>query len=85
MREVVEVVAELQFHAPAGQGWVTIGELTEELDRDRSSISRRVSRAINLGYLADDARGGRGKRKKLVIADSMPEDAGVLPDPVVLG
>jgi hypothetical protein len=63
---------------------VKVPALAKELGIHRTSVNRRVNRALTLGYLNDLSGGGRGRAKELVPSYGMPEDTGVLPDPSVL-
>jgi hypothetical protein len=59
-------------------------ELARRLELDKSAVSRRVAKAVERGYL-DSQEKTKGKPAKLVIGDSLPDEALVLPDPVALG
>jgi hypothetical protein len=69
---------------------VTIRQITTKLASvgvalDRSSVQRRVSTAIELGFLLDRTGGGRGKTKQIVLGDWPGYgDGAVLPTPTAL-
>lgn len=77
VRETVEAVTELN-----AIGTVTIQGVAEKLDRDRSTASRRLNRAIGMGFVNDVSE--RSKRKVFQPGEPLPDDAGVLPDPTLL-
>lgn len=85
VRQTVKAVQKLYYTRGAADEPVTIGDLRTKLGLTRTAINRRVNRALGLGYLSDLSGGSRGKKKLLTPGDPMPEDAGVLPDPSVLG
>jgi AraC-like DNA-binding protein len=87
VREAVEAVFKLET-APSeavhgGKRRVTLQMLADELGISRSSVSRRVKRAIGLGYLRD-VQPDRGGPKILETCEHMPGDATVLPPPEAL-
>jgi len=60
--------------------YVDLPSIAEELHLDRSSISRRVYKAIDLEFLVNlETR--KGQRAKIVLGRPMPEDRSVLPTP----
>jgi hypothetical protein len=46
-------------------------------------VSRRVNRAIGMGYLTESPL-SRGGPKLVMLGELLPDDAGVLPDPETL-
>lgn len=76
-RETVQAVRSL---LEQGSRHVTIAQLADALGRERSAVSRRVSRALNDGYVVD-ARTRHGARKELTLGDPLPEDRHALPTP----
>jgi hypothetical protein len=81
-REIRETVAAVQELA-IGDRPVSVVELARRLKLDKSSVSRRVAKALERGYLDNHER-TKGKPAKLVIGDPLPDEAPVLPDPAVL-
>jgi hypothetical protein len=81
-REIRETVAAVQELA-VGNHPVSVVELARRLKLDKSSVSRRVAKALERGYLDNHER-TKGKPAKLVIGDPLPDEAPVLPDPAVL-
>ena len=80
VRETVEAVKRLRAKLKCG---VSLRPLSEALGLDKSTVSRRVSVAIGLGYLRDlEERSGRLMR--LVLAEPLPENLEVLPPPEAL-
>lgn len=63
--------------------WVTQTELMVHLQRDKSTVSRRVAQAMKFGYLRDlnSAGGAQTRVHRIVLGDDLPEDAHVLPTP----
>jgi hypothetical protein len=90
VRETVEAIQQMGPPATADGDGVTIRQITTKLDSlgaslDRSSVQRRVARALELGYLIDTTAGGRGKTKQIVLGDWPGyEDGAVLPTPAEL-
>jgi len=76
-RQTVQAVRSL---LEQGTRPVTIAQLANALERERSAVSRRVNRAIRDGYLID-ATTRRGARKELTLGDPLPEDRHALPTP----
>lgn len=83
VRETVKAVNEIAFKPGGPDEPVTIAALAKHLALNRSSVSRRANRALDLGFLKDESL-GRGRAKKLLAGDPMPEDTGVLPPPEIL-
>ena len=63
--------------------FVSVAEVAKELKLDRSAASRRVKKALNLGYL-QNLEDKRGKPYRLVLGDPLPEDREILPPPETL-
>jgi hypothetical protein len=78
VRETVAVVRRL---AGAAGRTVKTGQLARELGLDTSSVRRRVTEAVEAGYLIDR---GRARARELVVGDPLPEDRQALPTPVEL-
>lgn len=63
----------------AGVPGPTLAALREKLgDIDRSSVSRRVNRAKELGYVTDLTK-GNGHPSNLIVIQALPKDKDVLP------
>jgi hypothetical protein len=83
IRETVKAVEELVEEAKKRDAYaihtVTITEVARRLGLDKSSVSRRVTEAISLGFLQnDETRPGRAA--KLSLGEAMPGDGpAVLP------
>lgn len=77
MRETVQAV---QF---LGGETVAITQVAERLNIDRSAASRRVRAAIHAGYVRNIEE-KKGKPAKLTIAEPLPENQDLLPDPKLL-
>ncbi|MGB2710821.1 MAG: hypothetical protein WBC33_04835 [Conexibacter sp.] len=90
VRETVEAIQQMGPSALADGDGVTIRQITTKLASlgvalDRSSVQRRVSTAIELGFLLDRTGGGRGKAKQIVLGDWPGYgDGAVLPTPAEL-
>ncbi|MDA0352485.1 MAG: hypothetical protein O3A10_09795 [Chloroflexi bacterium] len=87
VRRVVDAVDELTSgpqHYGDDPVAVSNNELSEHLQLDKSTISRRVAEALRSGYL-HDLVDRRRREKQLVIHDPMPGDTSVLPSPEELG
>jgi NADH:ubiquinone oxidoreductase subunit C len=76
VRETVEAVEQLL----AGKETVTLSEVAQALNLDRSSASRRIKRALRLGYLTNLETKSR-QPMRLVLGEPLPQDEGVLPSP----
>lgn len=76
VRETVEVVSKLILEGD--EDWVTNRAVSEELDIDKAAASRRVRAAVDRGYITN-LEDRRGHPARLVIEESMPEDAEILP------
>lgn len=68
------------LNADLRPGEVTIQKVADALERDRSTASRHLNRAMGMGYVANVAS-PPSKKKVFQPADPLPDDAGVLPDP----
>jgi hypothetical protein len=90
VRETVEAIQQMGPPAMADGNGVTIRQITTKLagsgiPLDRSSVHRRVSSALELGFLVDKTAGGRGKAKQIVLGDWPGyTDGAVLPTPAEL-
>jgi hypothetical protein len=90
VRETVEAVQQMGPPAMADGDGVTVRQIATKLGSvgislDRSAVHRRVSRAIEHGFLLDKGGGGRGKAKRIVLGDWPGyEDGAVLPTPAQL-
>ncbi len=74
IRETVEAVSKAQVKP------VSITELAQVLNLDKSAVSRRVKVAISLGYLKNlETR--EKQPAKLEVGDPLPEDTKILPSP----
>lgn len=76
VRETVEAVKELGRTMKTG---VTVTEVAHKLGLDRSSASRRVSRALELEYLKDENEGRRKRTCELSVIGTLPTDDHILP------
>jgi hypothetical protein len=73
VRKTVEAVARLHTEQP-----VTVTQLAQELELDKSAALRRARTAIDRGYLKN-LEDRRGRPARLVPADPLPDDLEVLP------
>jgi len=76
IRNTVEKVIELSKGTPE----VSQIKLAESMNLSRSTISRRVKVAIEMGYLINN-EDQRGRPHRLLPGDPLPEDTNVLPTP----
>jgi hypothetical protein len=77
VRETVEAVR-------AGEAEeVSLTLLAKKLGLDKNSAHHRVRKAIKLGYLANREE-KRGKPARIAIADHLPDELEILPDPTLL-
>jgi hypothetical protein len=74
LRETVEAVQRL------AKDEVSVTEIAQALDLDKSSVSRRVRVAISKGYLVNRET-AKGKRARIAPGDPMPDDTEILPHP----
>jgi len=81
IRETVEAVEGV---IRGGCAHTTIAQAAQALKLDRSAASRRVSTAIEKGYLVNIEK-KRGNVKKIIMGDPLPEEVEVLPSPEKLG
>jgi hypothetical protein len=81
VRETVGAVEKL---IQEGSEYSTIAQVAQALNLDRSATSRRVNAAIEKGYLANIEE-KKGKPKRIIIGDLLPEEIAVLPPPEKLG
>jgi hypothetical protein len=78
VRETVQAV-ETTLAEKAGKT-VMAKEVEECLGLDKGTISKRIKKAIELGYL-EDIGDGQGYSMKLKLKEPMPEDTHILPAP----
>jgi hypothetical protein len=76
IRETVEAVRELTLNTES----TNVVKVAERLNIDKSAALRRIRVAIEDGYIMN-LEDKRGRPAKLTIADPMPEEEGILPDP----
>ena len=76
-RETVKAVADL---APGHKEGVRQTILAERLGLDRGTVSRRVRKALDGGYLRN-LEEKRGKPHRLVPGDPLPDELVILPEP----
>jgi len=81
IRDTVEAVEGV---IRGGCAHATIAQAAQALKLDRSAASRRVSTAIEKGYLVNIEK-KRGNTKKIIMGDPLPEEVEVLPSPEKLG
>ncbi len=75
--ETVNAVIEIMEESETRNG-VSITELADALGLDKSTVSRRVKRCVEDGYLVNGA-GGRGRRALLFPGDPLPTGRTILP------
>ncbi|NPV08052.1 MAG: MarR family transcriptional regulator [Anaerolineae bacterium] len=80
VRETVEAVVELSH---GGEDPVSVGRLADLLGLDKSTVSRRVRVATELGYLVN-LEDRRGKPARLLPGEDLPEEKPILPTPQTL-
>ena len=78
VRETVAAVAAL-----ASAEGVMARDIAEELQLDKSTVSRRLRMAADGGYIRN-LEDKRGKPGRWVIGDPLPESVDLLPDPAQL-
>jgi hypothetical protein len=85
VRETVETVAELleEQGPPETQKPITLRQLAEALQLDRSTVSRRARVARGKGYLLNEEE-RRGMPLQLVLGDPLPKKESALPEPLHL-
>jgi hypothetical protein len=79
-RETVQGVEQLESDHPDG---VRQNVLAPELGLDRSTVSRRVRKALDGGYLRN-LEDKRGRPHRLVCGDPLPDEQVILPEPATL-
>jgi hypothetical protein len=80
VRETRQAVAGL---ITGGGSSVSLTQLARALRLDKSAVSRRVARTIDLGFLRNlEIR--RGQPARLVLGDEIPDQLSLLPEPEVL-
>lgn len=75
--ETVNAVIEIMEESETRNG-VSITVLADALGLDKSTVSRRVKRCVEDGYLVNGA-GGRGRRALLFLGDPLPAGRTILP------
>jgi hypothetical protein len=83
VRETVAAVEKLQEANDDRYEPITIRQVAEALGIDESAASRRVKRAVDLGYLRNEEPNFR-RPARLLVGDPMPEDCEILPPPEAL-
>ena len=78
IRDTVEAVGNLS--ASRSDNEVSYKELQKELNLHKSTVSRRVRVAIELGYLTN-AEERKGKQARISLGDPLPDDDPVIPTP----
>ena len=76
VRETVEAVRK---HAEVSDNALKIADLARMLNLDRSAVQRRVTRALDGGFLVTSRR--EKQPTKLLLGDPLPDDRPVLPAP----
>jgi len=76
VRETVAAVDSLKI----GESQITVAQVANKLEIDKSSASRRVKAAIEKGHLKN-MESKSGHPYQLVLGDPLPEDQPILPDP----
>jgi hypothetical protein len=77
VREIVGAVRTL-LREP-GRSFVSQADLVRKTRLGKATVSRRVDKAVDLGYLRN-AEERRGKESRLMPAEEMPEDRPILPE-----
>ena len=84
VRETVAAVGEcLGSVGAGGVGEVSLTALAKEMGLDKNSAHHRVRKAIERGYLVN-REDKRGMPARIALADPLPEEIVILPDPEVL-
>jgi hypothetical protein len=88
VRETVEAVRERLLAGGTGKTaegapTVSLTALAKELGLDKNSAHHRVRKATGAGYLTN-LESRKGKPAQLVLADPLPEESVVLPEPAAL-
>jgi hypothetical protein len=79
-REVRETVGAVKGLLTDGRTEVTQSDLRKVLKLDKSVVSRRVSAALDAGFLRN-LEDRKGLPSRLVLGDPLPENVDILPDP----
>lgn len=82
-RTVRDTVEAVNLMVLEGQREVSIKAVAEKLKLDKSAAQRRVCAAISKGYLKN-LEEKKGRPARIIIADAMPEDVAILPEPELL-
>lgn len=80
IRETVQAVADL---IAGGETSPSLTQLARKLGQHKSTVSRRVDKATELGFLRK-LETKRGEQLRIALGDEILEQASVLPDPDVL-
>ena len=82
IRDTVHAVSTLTANGQAGRD-TSVTQTARFLKVDVSTASRRIKVALERGFL-ENLEGRQGRPAKLVVADPLPDDVPVLPEPDVL-
>lgn len=77
---VRETVAAVKQARGVSDEPVRLGQITERLELDKASVSRRVAQAVKGGWLVNDEE-RRGRPAKLLLGERLPEERPALPAP----
>jgi len=80
VRETVEAVKVLMDGYPDG---VPSKQIEQRLQIDKATVSRRVKRARDRGFLVN-LEEKKGRPMRLEVGDPLPDDLSILPDPALL-
>jgi hypothetical protein len=80
---VRETVVTVQALLGRGHDELGLREIAQALQLDKSAGARRIAAAVHLGYLRN-LEDRKGRLARIVLGDSMPDTAAVLPLPKVL-
>jgi hypothetical protein len=83
VRATIAAVEGIVDNEPVIGSTATLSQVAAELEIDKSSASRRVKQAVQLGYLMNDEL-IKGKPMQLRIGEPLPEEVKVLPHPTEL-
>jgi hypothetical protein len=78
--ETRETVAAVAKHLASGASEVSQAALRAELSLDKGTVSRRVTVALDRGYLRN-LEDRKGRPSRLVLGDALPADLELLPSP----
>ncbi len=81
VREAVQAVAALTGELSSA---VTVRQVAERLQLDRSAAQRRCAVALGQGWLVDEGGGERGRQHLLRVGDPLPEERPAIPRPEVI-